>query len=89
MATIYRANGTTETIEADDAKNGFKLEEMQAIVGGYIDTAMLPDGRIMVFNDDGKLDKLPFNDAATNLYGRFPEDFMVGDVLVCLDSEVK
>ena len=51
MAKIYKANGEVLDIEP---KNGtdFKLEELQAIVGGLIDCQMTNDGKdLIVFND--------------------------------------
>jgi hypothetical protein len=53
MAKIYKANGEVLDIEP---KNGtdFKLEELQAIVGGLIDCQMTNDGKdLIVFNDEG------------------------------------
>lgn len=90
MATIYRANGTKEVIAP---KNGtdFKFEELQKIVGGYIDIIRLDNDQIMVINDEGKLMYLPVNMEATEIYQRIYmiDDCIVGDVLICKDEEVK
>lgn len=89
MAKIYKANGEVLDIEP---KNGtdFKLEELQAIVGGLIDCQM--DGKdLIVFNDEGKLMELPYNDNATKIYQDrvYEGDFLVGDVLICKETEMK
>lgn len=59
----------------------FSLKEMQTAVGGYIENVYLDDGKIMVVNEEGKLNNLPVNAVATELYNN-PLDVIVGDVLV-------
>lgn len=90
MAKIYKTNGEVLDIEP---KNGtdFQLEELQAIVGGFIQIIEISDTEIMVMNEEGKLENLPFNEKATAIYQKSilgVEDFIVGDVLVCKDKEV-
>lgn len=88
MATLYKTNGESKQISP---KNGtdFQLEELQEIVGEYIDVIGLGD-EIMVFNDEGKLIGLPLNKEATVLFHRHydTDDFIVGDVLICKDNEI-
>ena len=57
MAQIIKSNGETKTVEP---KNGtdFKLEELQAIVGGYVQIAYLRDDEIMVMDEEGRLKDL-------------------------------
>ena len=92
MALIYRASGDVENVEP---KNGtdFQLEELQAIVGGWIEVKFLSDadGGVMIMNEEGKLRNLPYNERATTLYREFvyEYDFIVGDVLICDKSEIK
>ena len=85
MATIIRTNGKKEDVRP---KNGtdFTIEELREIVGGYIEIVRLPDNRIMVVNEEGKLYNLPKNVQATHIYGY---EVIVGDVLVCDASQVK
>lgn len=90
MAVIYKANGERETVFPDNGKD-FKLEQLQKIVGGYIDMLGVGGDEIMVFNDEGKLMELPFNREATEIYRKAfqTDDFIVGDVLVCKDNEIE
>lgn len=78
MAQIIKTTG--EIIETEP-KNGidFQLDELQAVVGGFIEIVHLSNGKIMVVNEEGKLDGLPVNNKASELY----PDIIVGDVLVC------
>jgi hypothetical protein len=80
---LYRADGTQETV-APKNKKYFRLAELQALVGGYIEMVFLNDGRIMVVNEEGKIDGLPVNVRATEIIRRCGrEDAIVGDALVC------
>lgn len=90
MAVIYKANGEHQEVFPENGKD-FKLEELQKIVGGLIDAIGIGGDQIMVFNDEGKLIRLPYNQAATELFRKHydTDDFIVGDVLVCKDSEIK
>ena len=84
MAKIIKTNG--EVLEVEP-KNGtdFSLEEMQAIVGGYIEIVSLGDD-LMVVNEEGKLIGLPINDVATAM---ITNDIIVGDVLICKNNQIK
>ena len=83
MAQIIKTTG--EIIETEPS-NGtdFSLTELQAVVGGFIEVVHLPDGRLMVVNEEGKLNGLPVNPKASELY----PDIIVGDVLVCEYYEI-
>lgn len=90
MAVIYKANGERKEVAPENGKD-FKLKELQKIVGGYIDAIGIGGDEIMVFNDEGKLMQLPYNQDATTLFRKHynTDDFIVGDVLVCKDSEME
>lgn len=90
MALILKVNGEKQEVFPKNGKD-FKLEELQEIVGGLIDMIGIGDDEIMVFNDEGKLMQLPYNQEATNRFRQHynTDDFMVGDVLICKDSEVE
>lgn len=90
MAKIYKTNG--EIIETEP-KNGtdFSWEELNNIVGGYIEVAYLSKELIMVLNEEGKINNLPTNELATMLYQNSISihDYICGDVLVCDKKQVK
>lgn len=90
MAKIIKSNG--EQIEVSP-KNGndFKLEELKAIVNGWVEVVWLPNDEIMVINEEGKLLGLPLNRTATNIYyDAFGySDTIVGDVLLCKSNQVE
>ena len=89
MAKIYRTNGDVENVEP---KNGtdFQLDELQAIVCGYIECLNLTDGTLLVCNEEGKLMHLPYNAKATELIRKNGyNDYIVGDALVCKSDEVR
>ena len=68
-------------------KNGttFELEEMQEIVGGYIEVIRLNDGRLIIVNEEGLLQGLPVNIEATNILRRdhSTTQYVVGTAIVC------
>jgi hypothetical protein len=80
---IIKTDGTIiEAVPADGKR--FTLKELQAAVGGLIELAVLRDGRDLWLNEEGKLEGLDVNLAATALwqdsYG--PHDIIVGDVII-------
>lgn len=92
MARIIKTNGEIIPV---DPKNGtdFQLEEMQEIVGGYIQLFYLmnDEGEVIVMNEEGKFEGLPVNDKATELAESllYDGDFIVGDVLVCTNKQIR
>lgn len=68
-------------------KNGktFELDELQGIVGGYIEIIRLNDGRIIVVNEEGLSQGLPVNIEATNILRRdhSTAQYIVGTAIVC------
>lgn len=69
------------------------LDELQqAIGGGYLEHIELPDGRHLLFDEDGKAKGLARNDDATSLFadmaGLHPADYFVGPVLVLEPEEM-
>jgi hypothetical protein len=94
MAEVIKVDGTRVAVTP---KNGtdFTFQEVYPLIGtDIIEVAEATDGRIILLDEEGKLKGKPINKAATELYkyamvdGR-PWDVIVGDVLVCADSEVK
>lgn len=93
-AQVIKADGTIVKVEP---KNGtdFSLEEMNEIVGGYLEIVWFHDGsnNIMVLNEEGKIGGLPYNHQATIIaqQGRAIglNDEIVGNVLLCHKDQVK
>ena len=75
--------------EAEDytPKNGktFELDELQGIVGGWIEIIRLKDGCIIVIDEDGKSKDKAVNIPATNILRRdhYTTDYIVGTAIVC------
>jgi hypothetical protein len=67
MATLIKSNGE-ETNILPQNKTDFKLDELQNYVGGLIETVRTKDNKIMVINEEGKINELPMNEKATELY---------------------
>lgn len=85
-AKIIHADGTEETVVPANGTD-FSLEEAQKIVGGYIEVVNLPDGNILVCNEEGLYMNLEVNEKATIICHEhnaiMPGSFIVGDVLYC------
>lgn len=92
MARIIKATGELEKIEPGNHSD-FQLEELQKIVGGYIEIINLFNGKILVVNEEGKLKGLEQNEIATTIAHDADAiadwDCIVGDVLYCLSEEVQ
>jgi hypothetical protein len=91
MAKIYKINGETEDVTPKNRKS-FSLEELQSFVGGYIEMVYLKDKKIMIVNEEGKLNGLPANVKATEIFDEnFPDSFdvIVGDVLITEKKYIK
>ena len=90
MAHIIKTNG--EVVEVQP-KNGtdFQLDELQAIVGGYIEVVGIHHGQLIVCDEEGKLKGKDRNNKATDLYRLrlLTNDFLVGDVLICDQEQIK
>lgn len=84
MATLYRTDGTGETVTPASGEE-FTLAELQGHVGGYIDIVRLENGELLVVNDEGLIHGLPLNEQASRIVG----GVLAGDVVRCSDTEVK
>lgn len=90
MNVIIKADGSITPYEP---KNGtdYQLEEMQEIVGGWIEILYMDNDHIMVVNEEGKSHGLPINSKATYLVQNHSRyyDVIVGNVLLCERDKVK
>jgi hypothetical protein len=77
-AQLIKANGEVTEITPKN-NTDFSLEELQEYVGGWIEFVPMPNGIILVVNEEGKLDGLPHNEKATQV---FKYDEIVGDAVL-------
>jgi hypothetical protein len=84
---VIKTDGTVEEVKQDKKPS---LEQLQKIVGGYIEPVhgIKYEGRTgtMIVNEEGKMNNLPVNREATNLFiSSFgPRDVIVGNVAILL-----
>jgi hypothetical protein len=84
MATLLRPDRRKDEIQPLNGVN-WSLEELQTLVGGYIEVIGTKDGRFLVIDEEGKLKRKPLNAAATDLYLYGEHDAVVG-VAVLVDT---
>jgi hypothetical protein len=91
MATLIEPNGRRTEMKPANPKRGFELAELQKLVGGYIECAHFGnEGKFFVVNEEGKLLGLPYNEEATKIYAEHhPNDYIVGNALLCERGEVR
>lgn len=80
---IYHVDGGVQTVMPANGVH-WSLEELQKMVGGYIELCRTRDGRYMVVNENGKVVQpmLPLNYSATRLYQYGEHDPIVGPAVV-------
>lgn len=69
----------------------YPLEQLQEIVGGYIQVVRLDASTVLVCDDDGKYKGYEVNGLATMILRdafKGSMDFIVGNVLVCKTNEI-
>ena len=88
MATLVSATGPTRMVTPRDGKT-FALDELQALVGGYIEALRTREGGWLILNEDGKRLELPVNIVATHIMRGLirEDDDIVGDVVLCTPLE--
>jgi len=97
-ATLYKTDGTQESVVPGVKKAKFVLEEMQRLVHGCLGLLHLGNGECLIVNENGLNEHPPANHEATNLLianlgpakaaeitSGYP---LVGNVLHCRLSQV-
>ncbi len=89
MARVYAVDGTQREVTPAHGVS-FTLEELHALVGGYIEVVRLPSGDLMVINEEGKLHDLLYNERATALAASvlFAGDYIAGPAVVLSLTEM-
>lgn len=87
----------TFMLPSNPGKRGFgfchvenKLEEIQNLVGGYIEVLPLKDNLVMIIDEEGKLKNRQKNELATAILQYYvnTSDYIVGHaLLVCTNEE--
>ena len=83
-----KAKGLLITAEGEQRDITFKnklasLSELQEYVGGYIEIVWLRGGKILVVNEEGKINGLPINMNATYIIGEHGmDDNIVGNAIL-------
>lgn len=87
---IIKPDGTEVAPPEPAGDDGtYSLEQLQSIVGGYIEILTAGDGRKVIFDEEGKLKELTPNMRATALVELFQGDYLVGDVLLCDEERLQ
>lgn len=89
---IIKTDGSKHVIAPKNGKK-FELEELQELVGGYIQVIRLnnKDNQCMIVNENGKLYNLEHNAEASviahSYRAIFDNDFIVGDVAIINNNQ--
>jgi len=82
---LIRVNGARSTVPYSSA-----LKVLQTYVGGYIEFFGFADGTSLIVNEEGKLEGLPINHAATALTAsKGRPEIIAGDALFLSAAEMK
>jgi Domain of unknown function (DUF3846) len=88
VAQLIKPDGTVTHVAPNAAQ--FTLPELYFLIDATtieIVTTKTNTG-FLVIDENGKLLQRPYNRAASELYGREPEDVIVGPALLCERSEI-
>lgn len=69
----------------------FTLEELQQLVGGYIEIACKDGETLMIVNEEGKIDGLPINAVATRVFREWhpgSNDYILGPAVFCNSKQL-
>ena len=62
---LFISSAGLELSFSPNNREKFTLEELQRLVGGYIERVPMSNGKSMYVNEEGKLNGLPYNEKAT------------------------
>jgi hypothetical protein len=83
MAKLIKATGPELEVSPKNGKT-FSLVELQKLTNADTVELLSVGSSFLIFDEDGLRKFLPGNDAATVIAGRF----LVGDVLVCKQTDI-
>jgi len=92
MAFLINTDDMVTEIGPGGGRSTFTLEELQKLVGGYIEIVSLANGDLLVVNEDGMALGLPTNERATMIAERdrvrMGPGGILGDVVRCKRKEI-
>ena len=89
MAELIKHTGETVEIEPENGSN-FKLQELYKILNcKLIEFVATRDGRLIILDEEGKLQNKSINTKATKLYKYGERDVIVGDVVICNNKQIE
>jgi len=89
MATVFEVNGTRREVYPATPPS-FMLEEMQALVGGFIEMVPMAGDKMLIINEEGKLQGLLCNlEATLQVLDRLlPGDYIAGAAVLVSRQEL-
>ena len=89
MATVYDVDGSRRLVQPAQPPT-FTLQELQHLVGGDIECVFLSGSEILVINEEGKLQGLPYNRSATQRVADrlVPGDYIAGPAVLVTEQEM-
>ena len=89
MAELIKHTGETVEIEPENGSN-FRLQELYKILNcSLIELVGTKDGRLIILDEEGKLQNKSINTKATKLYKYGERDVIVGDVVICNNKQIE
>ena len=89
MAELIKDTGEVTEIEPENGLN-FKLQELYKILNcRLIELVGTKDGRLIILDEEGKLQNKSINTKATKLYKYGERDVIVGDVVICNNKQIE
>jgi hypothetical protein len=88
MALLVKTDGTQQEVTPASAIGKFTLEELQKLVGGYIEYVSTGEGTGFLCNEDGLMLRLPVNQKATDMWLHRHWRVLVGDVVFVENLEI-
>ena len=89
MATVFEVNGTRREVHPATPPS-FTLEEMHALVGGFIEMVPMAGDKMLIINEEGKLQGLLCNlEATLQVRDRLlPGDYIAGPAVLVSQQEL-
>jgi len=89
MATLLNVDGSRQIVHPASPPH-FTLEELQTLVGGYIEVVSLEQGKMLIINEDGKFIDMEYNEQATKRAQGylFLGDYIVGPAVEISEQEM-